>query len=73
MEGLKKMSEPKNLENMSLYKAEDEACQKCLCRTCVLECEFNDACSGCTEELRDATIYCWKTGDKGKVKEDAGE
>ena len=67
------MSEPKNKENMSLYDAEAEACKKCLCRTCVLECDFDDACSGCTEELRDATLYCWKTDVKGKVKEDAGK
>lgn len=67
------MSEPKNKENMSLYDANSEACQKCLCRTCVLECDFDDPCSGCEEDNRDSTLYCWKTGDKGKVKEDAGE
>jgi len=65
-----RLSEPKNKENMSLYDANSEACQKCLCTTCVLDCDFNDACSGCIEELRDATVYCWKTDEKGKVKEE---
>ena len=65
------MSEPKNVGKMSLYKADDEVCKKCLCRTCVLECGFNDACSGCTEEWREPTVHCWKTDDKGRIKEDA--
>ena len=55
------MSEPKNKEKMSLYDVGAEACQKCICRTCVKECNFDDACSGCTEEWREPTLYCWET------------
>ena len=71
-EGLR-LEKPKNIEKMSLYDENNEACKKCLCRTCVLECEFDDACSGCSEEWREPTLYCWKTGDKGEIKEDAGK
>jgi hypothetical protein len=58
------LEKPKNVEKMTLYDENDEACKKCLCRNCELDCEFDDACSGCSEEWRDPTLYCWKVKEE---------